>query len=188
MDASGIGGARPAGEEATCWRGSGATSRGLRRVRQPPRRPHLRLRQASLRRVRGRSRCAAGNAPPSVSIPQGAEAPRGASVVAVPGRANACFMKRRKGKFEPEREISIEALMPGPGQTGGAEIPDPRPCRRGVRAIGDPGQGPAAIGDLPPHYRIVLVMRDMEHLSTREVSDASAFRRPRSRCASTGLV
>src|SRR5512137_3046068 len=39
--------------------------------------------------------------------------------------ANACLMKRRKGKFEPEREISLEELMPRPGEGAGVEIPDP---------------------------------------------------------------
>jgi RNA polymerase sigma-70 factor (ECF subfamily) len=29
-----------------------------------------------------------------------------------------------------------------------------------------------AIGDLPPAYRIVLVMRDMEQLTTQEVAEA----------------
>jgi RNA polymerase sigma-70 factor (ECF subfamily) len=29
-----------------------------------------------------------------------------------------------------------------------------------------------AIAELPPHYRMVLIMRDMEGLSTREVGEA----------------
>jgi len=87
--------------------------------------------------------------------------------------ANACLMKRRKGKFEPEREISLDELMPRPGEGPAAEIPDPaalpddaavrEDVRRRVRS---------AVGDLPPAYRIVLVMRDMEALSTQEVADA----------------
>ena len=87
--------------------------------------------------------------------------------------SNACLMKRRKGKFEPKRELSLEELMPA-GQDGPvAEIPDlsdlpeegviREEARQAVRE---------AIRALPPHYRIVLVMRDMEHLSTQEVSQA----------------
>jgi RNA polymerase sigma-70 factor, ECF subfamily len=87
--------------------------------------------------------------------------------------SNACLMKRRKGKYEPDRELSLEELAPRPDEGPGVEIPDPASLpdedlerdelRRRVRD---------AIGDLPPHYRIVIVMRDMEHLSTREVSEA----------------
>jgi RNA polymerase sigma-70 factor (ECF subfamily) len=83
--------------------------------------------------------------------------------------ANACLMKRRKGKFEPRRELSLEELMPGDHGRAAFEIPDTshdpedllarRELREDVRR---------AIDDLPPHYRVVLILRDMEQLSTRE--------------------
>ncbi len=87
--------------------------------------------------------------------------------------ANACLMKRRKGKFEPEREISLEELLPRSGEGAGAQIPDPAalPHDNAVRAE-TKARVQNAIGDLPPAYRIVLVMRDMEQLSTQEVADA----------------
>ena len=87
--------------------------------------------------------------------------------------ANACYMKRRKGKFEPARELSLEELMPAPGRQPAAEIPDPAALpdeeleRTRLRE-----KVQEAIRDLPEHYRIVLVMRDMEHLSTEETSQA----------------
>ncbi len=87
--------------------------------------------------------------------------------------SNACLMKRRKGKFEPARELSLEELAPRPGEGPGVEIPDPGslPDEDLERArIQERVQ--AAIRDLPAHYRIVLVMRDMEHLSTEETADA----------------
>lgn len=87
--------------------------------------------------------------------------------------ANACLMKRRKGKFEPKRELSLDELMPAGEDGPRFEIPDTstRPdeaavreeLRRKVRR---------AIRDLPPHYRIVVVMRDMEGLSTEETATA----------------
>jgi len=87
--------------------------------------------------------------------------------------ANACLMRRRKGKFQPEREMSLEELLPGPGEDPRVQIPDPAalPHDDAVRAeIKTRVQ--KAIGDLPPAYRIVLIMRDMEQLSTKEVADA----------------
>ncbi len=87
--------------------------------------------------------------------------------------SNACLMKRRKGKFEPNRELSLEELTPRGVDSATFEIPDVSAApedavsreetKRKVRE---------AIEALPPHYRIVLVMRDMEQLSTREVSQA----------------
>ena len=87
--------------------------------------------------------------------------------------ANACLMIRRKGKFEPEREISLEELLPSPQEDLRAQIPDPAalPHEDAVRAE-TKARVQKAIGDLPPAYRIVLVMRDMEQLSTQEVADA----------------
>lgn len=87
--------------------------------------------------------------------------------------ANACLMMRRRGKFEPDREISLEELMPAGEEGPRAEIPDEadlpdRAAERGqvVERVRQ------AVGDLPPAYRIVLVMRDMEQLSTKEVAEA----------------
>lgn len=87
--------------------------------------------------------------------------------------SNACLMKRRKGKFEPRRELSLEELMPADADAATMEIPDlsdlPEEAvvRREVRrAVRD------AIETLPENYRHVLVLRDMEQLSTRETARA----------------
>jgi RNA polymerase sigma-70 factor (ECF subfamily) len=87
--------------------------------------------------------------------------------------ANACLMKRRRGKFEPEREISLDELIPRSREDAEAEIPDPaalpdEEVRRGEvqRAVR------AALDAIPEHYRIVLALRDMEQLTTQEVMEA----------------
>ena len=87
--------------------------------------------------------------------------------------ANACLMMRRKERHEPGRDLSLEELMPTPDRGGAVQIPDPaaladeslerEEMRRLVRE---------SIRDLPPESRIVLVMRDMEGLSTQEVAEA----------------
>jgi len=86
--------------------------------------------------------------------------------------SNACLMKRRKGRFEPQRELSLEELMPKGAESVAFEVPDHadlpddsvarNETRRAVRE---------AIRSLPPHYRIVLLLRDIEQLSTREASE-----------------
>lgn len=84
---------------------------------------------------------------------------------------NACLMKRRKGKFEPARELSLEELMPDQAGTGPvadvSQMPDDALERTELRRIVR-----EAIEALPQHYRIVLILRDMEQLSTREVAQA----------------
>jgi RNA polymerase sigma-70 factor (ECF subfamily) len=87
--------------------------------------------------------------------------------------ANACLMKRRRGKFEPRQELSLDELRPAGAEEAALEIPDVsnlpddalerEELRRTVRE---------AVALLPEHYRVVLVLRDMEQLSTREVCEA----------------
>jgi RNA polymerase sigma-70 factor (ECF subfamily) len=87
--------------------------------------------------------------------------------------SNACLMMRRKGKFEPDRELSLEELAPGRDEGLPVEIPDPAtlPDEAAEKAEWQ-RRVHEAIGDLPPAYRIVLIMRDIEQLSTREVGEA----------------
>lgn len=87
--------------------------------------------------------------------------------------ANACLMMRRKGKFEPDRELSLEELAPRADEGPAVEIPDPAalPDEQAVRAEWH-ALVQKAVGDLAPPYRIVIVMRDIEQLSTQEVAEA----------------
>jgi RNA polymerase sigma-70 factor (ECF subfamily) len=82
-------------------------------------------------------------------------------------------MKRRKGKFEPTREISLDEAGPD-GPNGVAReiedtssLPEEAAARNELRkAVQE------TILSLPHHYRIVLVLRDMEQLSTSETAEA----------------
>jgi len=88
---------------------------------------------------------------------------------------NRCLMNRRKSKFAPTQELSLEALMPD---------------RKELESIVQDGVNPeafairsqqaqwlrAAIQNLPPQYRIVLVLRDMEGLTDEEVAEITGLR------------
>jgi len=86
--------------------------------------------------------------------------------------ANACRKMRRRGKFEPEQELSLEAFFPA-GQEQPWEILDPasnpedRLLRTELSAVLE-----QAIAALPTKYRSVLLLRDVEHLSTEETARA----------------
>jgi RNA polymerase sigma-70 factor (ECF subfamily) len=87
--------------------------------------------------------------------------------------ANACLMKRRKSKFAPMRELSLEELLPKGGVVDEGPIlpnelgPESAAYRRELGEALD-----VAVRDLPPEYRIVWLMRDVEGLSTEETAEA----------------
>lgn len=87
---------------------------------------------------------------------------------------NACLMKRRKSVFAPEREISLDELLPvshGDGEQRRIEIADwsnlPEKELLNVE-LGSELQ--RAIAELPESYRAVLLLRDVEELSTEETA------------------
>jgi len=85
--------------------------------------------------------------------------------------ANACFRKRRKKKCEPDRELSLEDTVPGEGAAGQYDIPDwdndpSKHLLRGeLKQVID-----EAVLALPPMYRMVFNLRDMEGFSTEETA------------------
>jgi RNA polymerase sigma-70 factor (ECF subfamily) len=87
--------------------------------------------------------------------------------------SNACLMRRRKGKFEPKQELSLEELMPRGREDAeiqipdAASLPDDEAVREETRAAVRAG-----IEELAPEYRMVLLLRDIEQLSTRETATA----------------
>lgn len=86
---------------------------------------------------------------------------------------NSCLMMRRRGKYEPERELSLDHLMPSHEGPESLEIPDwsripeKELLRTEVRDVIR-----NAVLDLTVQYRSVLVLRDMEQLSTEEAAEA----------------
>ena len=84
-----------------------------------------------------------------------------------------CLMSRRKSKFAPLHMLSLDELMPGKvdGGAGGEpkswEItPEEVVLQQEIRSKLE-----QAILSLPKPYRLVLILRDMEHLNTREVAE-----------------
>ncbi len=87
---------------------------------------------------------------------------------------NNCLMKRRRSIFAPREELSLDELVPGGAGEGAirrldpvdrSERPDMKAQRRELRAVMD-----EAIRALPPIYRAVVLLRDVEELSTEEAA------------------
>ncbi len=78
---------------------------------------------------------------------------------------NACLMKRRKSVFAPARELSLNELMPSAQIPDRGEMPDKRALRTELRGVME-----EAIRELPAMYKTVLLLRDVEELSTGETA------------------
>lgn len=90
---------------------------------------------------------------------------------------NRCLMSRRKSKFAPKQSLSLEELMPDPGELAGIEIAKAiNPESLAIRSE-EAQRLRDAIQKLPPTYRIVLVLRDMEGLTDEEVAEITGLRR-----------
>ncbi len=85
--------------------------------------------------------------------------------------SNACQMKRRKGHYQVNHEVSLEELMPAGGSEFADTLPDPAetPDAAALRAETE-DLVRKAIDALPAHYRIAVLLRDMEQFSTRETA------------------
>ena len=80
-----------------------------------------------------------------------------------------CLMSRRKSKFAPKEALSLEELMPDRQELeklsdNAAPTPETALMRReNAKRLRD------AVQKLPPEYRLILVLHDMEELSDEMV-------------------
>ena len=78
---------------------------------------------------------------------------------------NACLMQRRRSVFAPAHEMSIDELPPGVEIRGEEPAPEAEYLHSELRAVVD-----RAIAELPVTYRAVVLLRDIEELSTDDVA------------------
>lgn len=85
--------------------------------------------------------------------------------------ASVCMKKRRRSKYAPERELSLEEFLPKEGEAQPERVPDwaTNPANQVLndelaRLLKD------AIHELPDKYRVVVILRDLEDFSTEETA------------------
>jgi RNA polymerase sigma-70 factor (ECF subfamily) len=78
---------------------------------------------------------------------------------------NACLMQRRKSVFAPPQELSLDDLPPATELPDEAPQPEVALLDSELRAVLD-----RVIAELPPIYRAVVLLRDLEELSTGETA------------------
>lgn len=89
---------------------------------------------------------------------------------------NRCLMSRRKSKFAPKQDLSLEELMPDRRELQKLSgSPDGTPetsllRRENAKRLRE------AVRKLPPEYRLILVLHDMEELSDGDVAEITGLR------------
>ena len=88
---------------------------------------------------------------------------------------NECFMKRRKSVFAPKVELSLDQLKParlGDGESGGIEIADWTSLPDNLVLDAELQEAlTRAIRELPEIFRSVVLLRDVEELTTDEAAE-----------------
>jgi len=89
---------------------------------------------------------------------------------------NRCLMSRRRSKFAPLQELSLDELMPDRLELEHLAKEGPvNPESLAIRSE-QARRLREAVQKLPPPYRIVLVLRDMEGLTDEEVGEVTGLR------------
>ena len=89
---------------------------------------------------------------------------------------NRCLMSRRRSKFAPKQDLSLDQLMPDKVEMEllskeGPTTPESQAIRsQQARLLRE------TVQKLPPQYRIILVLRDMEGLTDDEVSEITGLK------------
>lgn len=89
---------------------------------------------------------------------------------------NRCLMSRRRSKFAPKEALSLEELMPDRKeleQLSGS--PDGTPETSFLRRE-SAKRLRQAVQKLPPDYRLILVLHDMEDLSDSDIAEITGLR------------
>ena len=89
---------------------------------------------------------------------------------------NRCLMSRRKSKFAPKEDLSLEELMPDRQELQKLSgNPDGTPetsllRRENAKRLRE------AVQKLPAEYRLILVLHDMEELSDADIAEITGLR------------
>lgn len=84
---------------------------------------------------------------------------------------STCIKKRRRSKFAPDRELSLEDFVPGQEEPAATEAPDWAQMPLELLLSEELSNAiMTAILSLPEKYRLVIILRDLEGFSTAETA------------------
>ena len=85
---------------------------------------------------------------------------------------SACLKKKRRSKYAPERELSLESFLPADESAVSMDLP--RWASQPLEQVLDGelnGIIRQALLELPEKYRLVIVLRDVEGFTTQETAE-----------------
>jgi RNA polymerase sigma-70 factor (ECF subfamily) len=104
------------------------------------------------------------------------ESPQALAVWLYKVTRNRCWMSRRRSSFAPDVTLSLEELMPDSDELAFlAEQETASPEHQVVRKH-EAERVQQAVLRIPPKYRLILVLHDMEELDTDEVARITGLR------------
>lgn len=87
-----------------------------------------------------------------------------------------CLMSRRRSKFAPKEALSLEELMPERRELESLLGSDDATPERSFARRENAKRLREAVQKLPPDYRLVLVLHDMEELSDCDIAEITGLR------------
>lgn len=87
-----------------------------------------------------------------------------------------CLMSRRKSKFAPKEALSLEELMPDRRELENLSGDGPRTPETALLHRENAKRLREAVQKLPPDYRLILVLHDMEELDDSDIAEITGLR------------
>ena len=89
---------------------------------------------------------------------------------------NRCLMSRRKSKFAPREALSLEGLMPDRREIQSLSHETARTAETSFLRRENAKRLRDAVHRLPPDYRLILILHDMEELSDQDIAEITGLR------------
>lgn len=112
----------------------------------------------------------------SVRHLQKIEEPKALAVWLYKVTRNRCWMSRRRSKFAPQQTLSIDELMPDSEELESMTAEREKTPEKLALAKQESKRLHEAVLRIPPQYRLILVLHDMEELDTAEVAQITGLR------------
>ncbi len=106
----------------------------------------------------------------------GVEEPQALAVWLYKVTRNRCWMSRRRSKFAPQHVLSLDELMPDGEELANLVKHEAESPEQKVISGAEAKRIHEAVLRIPPQYRLILVLHDMEDLDTSEVAQITGLR------------
>ena len=104
------------------------------------------------------------------------ESPQALAVWLYKVARNRCWMSRRRSKFAPTETLALDDLLPDASELESLTSEADKSPEANVLSAESAEQVQEAVLRIPPQYRLILVLHDMEELDTSEVAQVTGLK------------